>query len=58
MRSSVWFPGPSPVMLPFHIIKQIVIDEHGMNKADKDHKQGKGENPDHHIKHIDDNGFI
>ena len=45
-------------MLPFHIIKQIVIDEHGMNKADEDHKQGKGENPDHHIKHIDDNGFI
>ena len=37
---------------------QIVIDEHGMNKADEDHKQGKGENPDHHIKHIDDNGFI
>ena len=44
-------------MLPPHIIKQVVIDKHGMNQADEDCKQSKSENPDDQIKYINNDGL-
>lgn len=53
MRSSFGLPGTSSVTFPLYIVEQVVIDEHGMNKADKNGKQSKSENPDYQIKYID-----